>query len=101
MRVSLTCLPRILGIHNVDGSWTVSDFYPVIALAIIVLVTLLIAGVLVYLRRIIIGPRISFRKCDHCGYDLTGNTSGRCPECGTPIGGSRGESLADSSQVKE
>lgn len=19
----------------------------------------------------------------HCGYDLTGNTSGRCPECGT------------------
>ncbi len=22
-----------------------------------------------------------------CGYDLTGNTSGRCPECGTPTGG--------------
>ncbi len=25
--------------------------------------------------------------CRHCGYDLTGNTSGRCPECGTPIHG--------------
>jgi len=30
------------------------------------------------------------RKTDHgccscCGYDLTGNVSGRCPECGTPI----------------
>jgi hypothetical protein len=23
--------------------------------------------------------------CQHCGYDLTGNVSGRCPECGTPI----------------
>jgi hypothetical protein len=21
--------------------------------------------------------------CQTCGYDLTGNTSGRCPECGT------------------
>jgi hypothetical protein len=24
--------------------------------------------------------------CLHCGYNLTGNTSGRCPECGTAIG---------------
>lgn len=23
--------------------------------------------------------------CRHCGYDLTGNTSGVCPECGTTI----------------
>lgn len=23
--------------------------------------------------------------CARCGYDLTGNVSGRCPECGTPI----------------
>ena len=22
--------------------------------------------------------------CSHCGYNLTGNVSGRCPECGTP-----------------
>ncbi len=21
--------------------------------------------------------------CDHCGYDLTGNVTGKCPECGT------------------
>lgn len=27
-----------------------------------------------------------FRRpfCHHCGYDLTGNTTGRCPECGRP-----------------
>lgn len=24
-------------------------------------------------------------KCRACGYDLTGNVSGRCPECGAPI----------------
>jgi len=23
--------------------------------------------------------------CLKCGYNLTGNTSGTCPECGTPI----------------
>jgi hypothetical protein len=22
-------------------------------------------------------------RCVHCGYDLTGNTSGKCPECGS------------------
>ena len=25
--------------------------------------------------------------CQDCGYDLTGNVSGRCPECGKAIGG--------------
>jgi hypothetical protein len=24
-------------------------------------------------------------SCPTCGYDLTGNTSGVCPECGTPV----------------
>ncbi len=29
-------------------------------------------------------PRRSiFPRCADCGYDLAGNTSGRCPECGT------------------
>jgi len=23
--------------------------------------------------------------CTHCGHNLTGNTSGTCPECGTPV----------------
>lgn len=25
------------------------------------------------------------RYCHKCSYDLTGNTSGRCPECGSEI----------------
>jgi hypothetical protein len=24
--------------------------------------------------------------CQHCGYNLTGNVSGKCPECGTGVG---------------
>lgn len=24
-------------------------------------------------------------RCDRCGYDLTGNVSGVCPECGKPV----------------
>src|SRR5262245_33607746 len=31
-------------------------------------------------RRVVTG------KCRKCAYDLTGNTSGVCPECGTPTG---------------
>lgn len=23
--------------------------------------------------------------CLHCGYNLAGNVSGKCPECGTPV----------------
>jgi hypothetical protein len=31
--------------------------------------------------------------CHSCGYDLTGNLSGRCPECGTPVAeGPKGDS---------
>ena len=26
--------------------------------------------------------RIPPGHCPHCGYDLTGNVSGKCPECG-------------------
>ena len=30
--------------------------------------------------------RLSHRgRCERCAYDLTGNTSGVCPECGTPV----------------
>ena len=27
--------------------------------------------------------------CEACGYDLTGNSSGVCPECGTSVGEQR------------
>ena len=30
-------------------------------------------------------PRDKRNHCRSCGYDLTGNVSGNCPECGEPI----------------
>ncbi len=31
--------------------------------------------------------------CDHCEYDLTGNVSGICPECGSAIGRAKSENV--------
>lgn len=41
----------------------------------------------VIVRRSRAGPNP--QACHTCTYDLTGNRSGRCPECGTPIPGKR------------
>ena len=30
------------------------------------------------------GRRLRLGHCPHCGYDLRGNVSGMCPECGAP-----------------
>lgn len=45
-------------------------------------------GVLIgYLSRRLDQPRrwAAEGKCTTCGYDLTGNVSGTCPECGTKL----------------
>lgn len=40
--------------------------------------------------------------CEHCQYNLTGNTSGACPECGTPISAANEQWLAlESSMVND
>jgi predicted amidophosphoribosyltransferase len=44
---------------------------------------LAILPVLWLLRRLI-RPRPVAGQCNTCGYNLTANTSGVCPECGTP-----------------
>jgi hypothetical protein len=33
--------------------------------------------------------QLSSGRCAHCSYNLTGNVSGACPECGTPSRGPR------------
>ena len=42
-----------------------------------------VTAVVVYLR---LAWKPKPGHCTKCNYDLTGNTSGRCPECGEPIG---------------
>jgi len=35
--------------------------------------------------RMFLADRFGCRICVPCGYDLTGNTSGICPECGAAV----------------
>lgn len=60
--------------------------------ALAAFVGLLAAGFLVYkIGRVVAKglrdwPEPGERRCRRCEYDLTGNQSGRCPECGERIG---------------
>jgi hypothetical protein len=47
----------------------------------------IVAMLLVHHREVYKMHRDGF--CDRCSYDLTGNTSGKCPECGLRINPSR------------
>lgn len=51
-----------------------------IHLWIIFFLVIVITGFLWHRRR-----SFSLGQCRRCGYNLTGNVSGRCSECGTPI----------------
>lgn len=49
----------------------------------LLLILLVVAAVSIVLRdQFLNRPRRSFPACGRCGYNLTGNTSNRCPECG-------------------
>lgn len=45
-------------------------------------VGVLLAWVLYYAVKDHFAPKYGPGQCRQCGYDLTGNASGRCPECG-------------------
>ena len=53
------------------------------------LAAVLTAGLAVACAALAARPRRAWRRrrglCPRCGYDLTGNTSGACPECGTAL----------------
>ena len=85
------------GARHGDSNWwywarlrygTVVTFCPV-AIALNALVA---AGSCVFLVCVVgawrrhYDPRWQTGHCKQCGYNLTGNTSGRCPECGTTLG---------------
>jgi hypothetical protein len=42
----------------------------------------LVIGLLAVLRRLKSGEQVNHPLCRKCGYSLTGNVSGVCPECG-------------------
>jgi Ca2+/Na+ antiporter len=54
----------------------------------------LVPAVLVFVRAVRV-RRLRHQESGHrqsCGYNLTGNVSGICPECGTPIEAEKGKS---------
>ena len=54
----------------------------VVPMAYPIVLTAVLPGVWVVTR--VRGKRIDYPACAQCGYNLTGNESGRCPECGAP-----------------
>lgn len=63
-----------------DGSWWESGLVGIAAVAF--LAPLYVIGRRPALRARFLAGNI----CKKCGYDLTNNVSGRCPECGTGVG---------------
>ena len=63
---------------------TVSNIWPIACCSWIlpgILVAAVVGAPFAMLRR----PPVLEGHCVSCGYDLRGNVSGRCPECGTPV----------------
>ena len=81
-------LPRVLGDRSFYCRFTVSPAY---GLVLRFSGNLLLCAGLVYLAfDLICGPtrrwwRRKHRLCVNCAYNLTGNVSGVCPECGKPV----------------
>jgi len=68
---------------DIAAASSLFDQWPVFA-GVILAVVLFIAALTAIGRRDSLKARfIGGHLCRHCQYDLTGNLSGRCPECGT------------------
>lgn len=53
--------------------------------ALLVVPAMLFGVAMIYSLTLFRKPDFPPGCCRECGYDLTGNVSGVCPECGTPI----------------
>lgn len=87
--VVLLLSPFLLGLllgpwvnRDPSGSGGLSDLILLLALQFLPIVCAVVAGAWSFARfRRPLGEQF----CQKCEYDLTGNVSGVCPECGTPI----------------
>ena len=70
-----------------EGSWILTGFstYGVLVVVVLPILCVGITTVLLWLIDYRLSRSIPPLHCQDCGYNLTGNTSGICPECGTPI----------------
>ena len=68
---------------TVGGSWATSRGFPPAVAALLVLALAVVVGCHVKSLDDVRRERRAKGQCARCGYDLTGNVSGVCPECGT------------------
>ena len=81
----LVAVPAHVWVMRQQKCYCVRGTYTTLVLAGTVLLWAFGPGiVLLYLREKHRRAKL-IRLCDSCGYNLTGNTSGVCPECGTPV----------------
>jgi hypothetical protein len=75
---------RVSGPHGIAGWFWTRDF-PIWFLSLPVVAPILILVLPGIRRRQVLKfrRRRHVTRCDECGYDLKGNLSGVCPECGT------------------
>jgi predicted RNA-binding Zn-ribbon protein involved in translation (DUF1610 family) len=78
--------------NNLSNAWYVS--IPVW----LITTTAAILPICFFRRRSAVRRTVAFKPCASCGYNLTGNTSGVCPECGTKIEPERRSSNAKSAE---
>ena len=67
--------------------WPVAEFstlWKSVAIPLTPIGVLLLVGS-TFIIAFFYGSREPASSCSACAYNLTGNVSGRCPECGTPI----------------
>ena len=83
----LLVLAAVLFVARGRGRWGLSSS-ALVALVVVQAATVMIAWTQL-LRSRRIGERKRLGLCPRCGYDLTGNASGTCPECGTLVSGAK------------
>lgn len=69
--------------------WPVTPATPVTRLTVVFVPIALIAIIITIVagfRWAAVGRSPGFPECEHCGFNLTGNESGVCPECGRSVG---------------
>jgi hypothetical protein len=85
---SLCVLVLVLGVAGACyvAAPVVRSTWPLMLVALAVAIAFAGVRTVLYAKRELPAARRKLGLCERCGYDLTGNVSGVCPECGSGAG---------------